>query len=142
MAEKRSDNSKYESRYGGGWITPAQFLAEVMCERTAKSQGNELPPKFWNLSRWKKEFLKQLTLANKLVNKYDPSLISKALRSPQGKKIFSLGAKWLKDILEKESFKIKKVNVEKVEEVNKLPTRQNYISKKSIYSRLKDIDNE
>lgn len=142
MAEKRSDSSKYESRYGGGWITPAQFLAEVMCERTAKSEGNELPPKFWNLSKWKKEFLKQLALANKLVSKYDPSLISKALRSPKGKKIFSLGANWLKTVLEEESKKIKKVDVEKVQEVSNLPTRQGFIQKKSIISKLKDIDNE
>ena len=64
------------------------------------------------------------------------------MRTPQGKKIFSLGAKWLKDILEKESKKNKKADIEKVEEVNKLPTRQNYVSRKSIFSRLKDIDNE
>lgn len=142
MAENRSDSSRYESRYGGGWITPAQFLAEVMCERSAKSSNLDLPPKFWNLPIWKKEFLKQLNLANKLISKYEPSLISKALRTPQGKKIFSLGAKWLKDILEKESKKNKKADIEKVEEVNKLPTRQNYVSGKSIFSRLKDIDNE
>lgn len=142
MAENRSNSSKYESRYGGGWITPAQFLAEVMCERSAKKDNLDLPPKFWNLTIWKKEFLKQLNLANRLISKYDPALISKSLRTPQGKKIFSLGAKWLKDILEKESKKIKKVDIAKVEEVNKLPTRQNFVSNKSIFSKLKDIDNE
>jgi hypothetical protein len=142
MAENRSNSSRYESRYGGGWITPAQFLAEVMCERSAKSNNIDLPPKFWNLPTWKKEFLKQLSFANKLISKYEPALISKALRTPQGKKLFSLGANWLKDILEKESKKNKKADIEKVQEANKLPTRQNYISRKSIFSRLKDIDNE
>ena len=50
MAKNRSDSSKYESRQGGGWITSAQFLAEVMCERYAKKNGEELVYKFWNVA--------------------------------------------------------------------------------------------
>lgn len=142
MAKERSDNSKYQSRHGGGWITPAQFLAELMCERFAKKNGQDIPPKFWYKDPWKKEFFKQLSIANRLLEKYDPAIVSKALRSPEGKKIFSLGAPWLKKLIDYEEYKFKEVNTEKVEESKLLPTKQSFIVKKSTISKLKDIENE
>lgn len=142
MAKKRSENSKYESRHGGGWITPAQFLAELMCERFAKKNGQDIPPKFWYKDPWKKEFFKQLSIANRLLEKYDPAIVSKALRSPEGKKIFSLGAPWLKKLIDYEEYKFKEVNTEKVEDSKILPTKQSFVYKKSTISKLKDIENE
>ena len=142
MAKERSDNSKYQSRHGGGWITPAQFLAELMCERFAKKNGQDIPPKFWYKDPWKKEFFKQLSIANRLLEKYDPAIVSKALRSPEGKKIVSLGAPWLKKLIDYEEYKFKEVNTEKVEESKLLPTKQSFIVKKSTISKLKDIENE
>ena len=142
MAKERSDNSKYQSRHGGGWITPAQFLAELMCERFAKKNGQDIPPKFWYKDPWKKEFFKQLSIANRLLEKYDPAIVSKALRSPEGKKIFSLGAPWLKKLIDYEEYKFKEVNIEKIEESKVLPTKQSFIIKKSTISKLKDIENE
>lgn len=142
MAKERSDNSKYQSRHGGGWITPAQFLAELMCERFAKKNGQDIPPKFWYKDPWKKEFFKQLSIANRLLEKYDPAIVSKALRSPEGKKIFSLGAPWLKKLIDYEEYKFKEVNTEKVEDSKILPTKQSFVYKKSTISKLKDIENE
>lgn len=142
MAKQRSNNSKYESRHGGGWITPAQFLAELMCERFAKKNGQDIPPKFWYKDPWKKEFFKQLSIANRLLEKYDPAIVSKALRSPEGKKIFSLGAPWLKKLIDYEEYKFKEINIEKIEESKVLPTKQSFVVKKSTISKLKDIENE
>lgn len=142
MAKERSDNSKYQSRHGGGWITPAQFLAELMCERFAKKNGQDIPPKFWYKDPWKKEFFKQLSIANRLLEKYDPAIVSKALRSPDGKKIFSLGAPWLKKLIDYEEYKFKEINIQKVEEAKVLPTKQSFVHKKSTISKLKDIENE
>ena len=142
MAKERSDKSKYQSRHGGGWITPAQFLAELMCERFAKKNGQDIPPKFWYKDPWKKEFFKQLSIANRLLEKYDPAIVSKALRSPEGKKIFSLGAPWLKKLIDYEEYKFKEINIEKIEESKVLPTKQSFVVKKSTISKLKDIENE
>lgn len=142
MAKERSLNSKYESRHGGGWITPAQFLAELMCERFAKQNRQDIPPKFWYKQPWKKEFFKQLSLANKLLEKYDPALISKALRSQDGKKIFSLGAPWLIKLIEYEEYKFKEADKGKVEVIESLPVKKSFVSKKSTLSKLKDIENE
>jgi hypothetical protein len=142
MAKQRSENSKYESRHGGGWITPAQFLAELMCERFAKKNGQDLPPKFWYKNPWKKEFFKQLSIANKLLERYDPAIVSKALRSSEGKKIFSLGAPWLKKLIDYEEYKFKEVNTSSVEEAVKLPFKKSFVQKKSTFSKLEDIENE
>ena len=59
MARNYSEDSRYESRYGGGWVAPHQILAEVMCERIAAKEKTSLPAKFWDLPRWKKHFLMQ-----------------------------------------------------------------------------------
>ena len=142
MAKERSSNSRYESRHGGGWITPAQFLAELMCERFAKQNRQDIPPKFWDKQPWKKEFFKQLSLANKLLEKYDPALVSKALRSQEGKKIFSLGAPWLKKIIELEQRKFKSADTSKVIDTTELPIRKPFQSSKSLMKKLKDLDNE
>jgi len=143
MAKQRSDDSKYESRHGGGWITPAQFLAEVMCERTAKENLEELPIKFWNKPRLKKEFFKQLNLANIILKDHDAAVVSKALRSKEGKKIFSLGAPWLKKliILEEKSFKEISSLTESKEAVE-LPIRKTFQQSKSLIKRIKELDNE
>jgi len=143
MAKQRSDDSKYESRHGGGWITPAQFLAEVMCERTAKENLEELPIKFWNKPRWKKEFFKQLNLANIILKDHDAAIVSKALRSKEGKNIFSLGAPWLKKliILEEKNFKEISSLTESKEAVE-LPIRKTFQQSKSLIKRIKELDNE
>jgi hypothetical protein len=105
MAKKASEHSRYESRYGGGWVAPQQILAEVMCERQAAKEKTSLPAKFWELPRWKKTFLLQLRLALKLLEKHHPSVISRAIRSPEGKKVFSFGAPFFKDVLVREQEK-------------------------------------
>lgn len=84
-------------------ITPAQYLAEYMCERIARKDGVQLPHRFWQLSHWKKSFLLQVLKANEWLKEYDMRVIMNGLRSPAASKIFSLGFKSaLKPIFEKE----------------------------------------
>jgi|APGre2960657423_1045063.scaffolds.fasta_scaffold00113_14 hypothetical protein len=143
MAKQRSDDSKYESRHGGGWITPAQFLAEVMCERTAKENLEELPIKFWNKPRWKKEFFKQLNLANTILKDHDAAVVSKALKSKEGKKIFSLGAPWLKKLILLEEKNFKEISsLTESKEAVELPIRKTFQQSKSLIKRIKELDNE
>jgi len=143
MAKQRSDDSKYESRHGGGWITPAQFLAEVMCERTAKENLEELPIKFWNKPRWKKEFFKQLNLANTILKDHDAAVVSKALKSKEGKKIFSLGAPWFKKLILLEEKNFKEISsLTESKEAVELPIRKTFQQSKSLIKRIKELDNE
>ena len=50
MAKKRTEKSKYPSRYSpNGWVHSAQYITELICEKKAKTEGKELPIKIWEL---------------------------------------------------------------------------------------------
>jgi len=56
MAKKQTQKSKYPSRYSpNGWVHAAQYVTELICEKKAKTEGKELPLKFWELKEWLKE---------------------------------------------------------------------------------------
>ncbi len=69
----------YESRFGGGRFTAAQFLAEGMVERQARRKGLHLPQKFWDDPRYMPDFVKQIVFANQLLKIYEIKSIFRAL---------------------------------------------------------------
>lgn len=93
MAQEKSKKSGYSSKYGGGYISPAQFLAEMMCERLATKNKQKLPNRFWEDAFWAKTFKKQIMDANKLLKDHDIHHILKALDSFKCKFVYSLGLK-------------------------------------------------
>lgn len=97
MADNKTTKSKYQSRYGGGYITAAQYITELTCEHAARATKRNLADFFWNDPIWKKDFLAQLNHANKLLKIYEPATIISVLQSKtlRYKKLTSLGAKWL-----------------------------------------------
>ncbi len=103
MAKERTEASRYESRYGGNAITPAQFIAELMCERLAKKDKKDLPVKFWNLPTWKRTFLQQVLAANTLLKVFSPKAILQALKREP--KVFSLRAPWFTPVVQEEQQK-------------------------------------
>jgi hypothetical protein len=151
MATERTESSRYQSLYGGGFVTPAQILSEVMCERMARSKGQSLPAKFWSVSEeWSKTFIWQLTQANKLLKEFHETVISRVLRSKEGSKFLSLTGKGLRPLLKKEQKKyeeeIKRISnsttEEKVEIQSNAIVKPSFVTNKSKLSRLKGIDNE
>ena len=109
MAHQPSDKSRYKSVLTNRWLTKAQWLAEVMCSRQSKREtGEELTPNFWKTDRWKAEWKKQLIIANRLLKVYESAAISRALRSPEGLSIFSLGASFLLPLIQREQARITK----------------------------------
>jgi len=71
---------KYPSRYSPGKdVTAPQYIAELICEKRALSLHRDLPIHFWNLDEWKGYYIYQIRLANKLLLKYDCSIILKAI---------------------------------------------------------------
>src|SRR5687768_11913796 len=97
MAKNRSENSKFESNYGGGHITAAQYLAELMCERIAKKNKKELGPRFWNTSLWKRTFCSQVLAANHLLKLYNSKAIVAALKEVPW--AYSLRAEFLDPVI-------------------------------------------
>ena len=91
MAKEKTKKSCYESKFGGGWISEGQYLAEIMCQRFALSQKESLGNKFWEDKYWLKKFLLQTKHANDLLKQYKIEYILKALEQPDDKKVYSLG---------------------------------------------------
>jgi hypothetical protein len=108
----------YTSRYTDKLITAAQYLAEMMCERQAKKEKKDLCKQFWNTDYWIRPFKTQLRFANQLLKIYSCEAITNALKSNQGKNIYSLNAKWLDPLIREEQRKIDSriPEVKKVEE--------------------------
>lgn len=96
---------KLPSKYTDKEITPAQYLAELMCERKYRKLGVSLPKKFWSDERYRKEFLFQKRNADQLLAYRDFRDILAALQDKRGVSIHSLSAKWLDPIIEEYAVK-------------------------------------
>ncbi len=106
MAKERTDKSCYESSYAGGWISAAQRLAEIACERKASSQNEVLVPLFWQHDIWAKQFRQQINHANRLIKEFSMAAVLAALRRPDARRVYSLGAPFFKPLVEAEQHKL------------------------------------
>ena len=73
---------KYPSRYSPErLVTPAQYIAEYMCEHIATLQKKDLPQKFWQDSEWSKIYVREIAFCHKLLKmEVHPRAIMKALK--------------------------------------------------------------
>ncbi len=119
MAKKRSQKSRYPSRYSpDGWVHAGQYITELICEKKAKADDiGELPLKFWELKDWLKFYKYQITLANKLIKEYGEHVIISALKDKRMWKTWSLRSSFLKKVIEeyKEKEQLAKVIAKKME---------------------------
>lgn len=135
---------KYISKYSNGKeITAAQYITEIICEHWAKQNQKDLHYRFWSTSKeWAKHYKGQITTANKLVKKYNPKAIIKALNDPKASRIYSLRAPHLSAIIEH----YEKVLQEQSEELTKNFQRKQDVKfekqkvKKNIISKLRDLE--
>lgn len=126
MSKDRSTKStqgkqaKYPSRYTDKYITCAQYVSEIMCERKAAYEKADLPRFFWTTSKkWKGYYFYQLKIANTLLKKYSCENLIKAVREHN---TFSLKNKKLENILDKLSNEVK-VEVEVDLKINEAPSK-------------------
>jgi len=139
-------DKKYHSLFGADSnITPAQYLAELICKKSADSQKITLPKKFWSDRDkwivWAKKYQVEIIAANKLLKLYKPLAIINALKSNKAYKVQSLYNKWLTNIITEEQRKIDQLSeVETCLKINtnikSTPTKK--IGKKNKLSGLKD----
>jgi hypothetical protein len=106
---EQTDKRGYPSKYSPGkFVTGAQYLIELLCERKAALEGKTLPIKFWNIDEWEKEFKAQTRSVNALLKKYDLRALIHVLHA--NPRIYSLRAKW---VLPKIEYAQKLVNADK-----------------------------
>jgi len=100
MAQSQTEKSSYPSRYSpGAFVTAAQYIIELVCERKAAQNCVDLPMKFWKQKEWAGFFRSQLRKCHKLLKSYDAQAIIEALQDKQCKNVYSLFAPWLEDII-------------------------------------------
>lgn len=136
---------KFISKYSNNKeVTPAQFITELICEKRAKQNGEDLHFKFWTNKKWAVFFRNQIATANKLVKLYDPIAIVKALKRPETTKIYSLRAPSLNAIIQQEQDILESTN----RILSKNLIRQDHaehkrpLNHKNVLSKLKELDND
>jgi hypothetical protein len=92
----------FSSSYGGGLLFAHQYLAELMCERQARSRSKELSTCFWRQPEWERAYAIQARFASALLKLYSADIILRVLRTKCCQNTYSLGAKWLHPLLKAE----------------------------------------
>ena len=139
-------NKKYPSKYSNNkFVSAAQYITEIICEKKAIKDKEDLHYRFWINKKWSSFYRNQIATANDLVKKYDDQAIISALNSKECQNIYSLRAPFLKasldkhqKILEEKNKSLKNVEFERKDNIK---FRENKTNKSNILSRLKDIDN-
>lgn len=91
----------FRSPSTGEPCTCAQYVAEIMCQRMAtKNKEGTLGYKFWNNAKWKKVYIRQVALANKLAKQFGDDVFARFINSKQGKNIYSLGQRNIASMIE------------------------------------------
>lgn len=145
MSKQQTDLKKYRSPSTGDFCTAAQYIAEIICQRIAdKDKLGTLAYKFWNQDKWKKTYIRQVSLANKLVKEYGDDFV-RFIKSKSGKFIISLGMRDIKQRFEKFRKTLDKPDPDDTIEVKKserleYKSRQSFGSK-TLVQRIKEVDN-
>lgn len=138
-------NKKYLSRYSNGKeVSEAQYITEIICEKKAKLNKEDLHYRFWISKKWSLFFKNQIATANKLLSKYDSKSIVAALLDPAAAKIFSLRAPHLLPIIERKHEELQKTNSvlsKNIDRKDKVVFNKVKSNNKTILSKLEDIDN-
>jgi len=152
MANKQTDKSRYPSRYAPDkYVTAAQYITELVCERRAKMDKDELPTHFWNLPEWRQFFLAQIKVAHQLLEKYHAQAIIQALRDDKRlARTFSLkgllapwAAKIVNDYHQKivARKKMEKTTIQTPSIVSTVPTKPREKQKRrSLLGTLRELD--
>jgi hypothetical protein len=137
---------KYISKYSNGkYVSPAQYITEMICENKAKIDKKDLHYRFWLNKEWSAFFRNQIATANKLVKTYGDKAVIKALKNDKASRIYSLRSPVLLDIIKKEAYILSQQqppvpkNYDRNIDISK---RRNLRTSKNIRSKLEDIDNE
>lgn len=135
---------QYLSKYSNDkYVSAAQYITELVCENKAVKDKCDLHYRFWTTKKWALYYRNQIASAHKLLVKYRAPAIIKALRDTDGKKIYSLRAPHLIDIIQRYESLLDSENKTLTKDLDR-SERVSFRSQshKTILSKLKDIDNE
>lgn len=108
---KRTDKKPFKSKYKEGYITPANYLAElIFTKRNEVFNSGKAPERFWlKGNKLHGSYKGQVIAASRLLKKYHVEAVSSAIQSPEAKYILKLQDKKLIPIIQKfESCRVEK----------------------------------
>ncbi len=110
MAKEQTEKSRYPSRYGGSdnYVTGAQYIIELICEKKARLSNRTLPLKFWNHPEWSSFYKRWLRQVHLLLKQFDEKAIIGALKDRESGMRWSLHTDFMKGLIEREQEKINK----------------------------------
>lgn len=137
---------KFISKYSNNKeVSAAQYITEIICEKKAKIDKKDLHYKFWLNKEWASFYRNQISTANKLVKKYNPVAIVKALQDTKTAYTYSLRAPRLISIIEQYEKILAAQNQQLSKSIDRSQAKtfkKNTKQKPNVLSKLKDIDNE
>ena len=130
----------YQSKYSDGTCSAAQKLTEMMLERQASKKKIVLPPRFWKVEKWKREYQRQIIRANYWLKSYDAEVIFRALKAKKNQWINSLYYKGINELcviaqaeIEREKANLKVIEATDNTNVESRPS----LGRKTILSKLR-----
>lgn len=124
-------------------VSAAQFITELICENKARIDKKDLHYKFWLNKEWANFFKNQIASAHKLLKQYDAIDIIRALKTNNGRKIFSLRAKHFIPLVIAEKQKSESMNKKSedliIERKEQIKIKEHKV-KSNILSKLKDLE--
>jgi hypothetical protein len=136
--------AQYPSRYSNGKdVSAAQYITEIICEHKAKLSNIDLHYRFWLTKEWSRYYRNQIGSANKLLKKYHPKAIIKALNDTKSAKIYSLRAPHLLGIIDQYQKIVEQENTElsmDYDRKDNIVHRKANNSKPNIISKLRDLE--
>lgn len=140
MPNNRTEKSRYTSKYGGGFISQGQYLAERMCEKIAIIEKKHLGEKFWTDKEWGKTFVFQTVQANKLLKNYSFRAIMETIKDKRCGWAKSYGANIKKILDEYEKKNVEPTEKRDIEPATISDHRPTFSPTKKSKSKLEGLD--
>ncbi len=148
MAKEQTQKSSYPSKYSPGkFVSPLQYLVEIICERKAAHlKRGKLPIHFWRTKEWEKLYKSELRAASTLIKKYSTGAVLEAVQIKRT--VYTYRAKWFEETVRSCHAKVV-IRRQKIEEAAKKhvavesgeKTFHKNTGQKNAISVLRNIDN-
>jgi hypothetical protein len=145
--QEPSQKRPYKSGYGLGYITPSEYIVELVCENIAAHNKIKLPLNYNSYGEWLMIIRKQLTICAGLLKLYPTSVIIYVLRETLvGREILSLGWQSKLDPILKQQFAQYKKTLQNIDRFKKQELvrtdekpRGSFASRKNTINKLKGL---
>jgi hypothetical protein len=139
--------SGYKSKYctEDKIVTAPQYLAELMCEKSARQKGVDLPDRFWNNPQWNRVFRRHIAQLHRLLQRFQVEAVVRAFHDQRTSGFLSFGNKRFLPIIAEHAKKLEQVKKRELQttEVSEGtgPPRKP-VGQKSAITRLREIDEQ